>query len=61
MGTSSVKLTAKLAEQYGLVYVNDTLINDTAAKEVAVTEAPLVIKVYAEDHETSKTYTISFN
>ena len=56
--TVSVNLTAKPAERYGLVYVNNILINDTVSKAVSVSESPLTITVYAEDHETSKTYTV---
>ena len=58
--TSSVSLTATPAEQYGLVYVNNVLINDTVAKTVGVSETPVTITVYAEDHETSQIYTITF-
>ena len=55
-GTESVTLKAAPADKYGLVYVNDILINDTVPKTVPVSDT-ITIKVYAEDHETSKTYT----
>lgn len=58
--TESVSFKATLAEQYGLVYVNNILINDTVSKTMTVSDTPIVITVYAEDHETSKTYTITF-
>ncbi|MCH5211460.1 MAG: glycoside hydrolase family 127 protein [Oscillospiraceae bacterium] len=56
----SVSIKATLAEQYGLVYVNNILINDAVSKNVTVSETPIVITTYAEDHATSKTYTITF-
>lgn len=59
-GASGVSLKATLTEKYGLVYVNGILINDTAAKKVAVSNTPITITTYAEDHETLKTYTIMF-
>ncbi|MCH5210063.1 MAG: glycoside hydrolase family 127 protein [Oscillospiraceae bacterium] len=58
--TISVSLKATPAEKYGLVYVNNVLINDTVAKTVSVLETPVTITVYAEDYETSETYTITF-
>ena len=60
-GEKKVKLTSVPADKYGLVYVNDLLINDAAPKEITIAGAPLVIKVYAEDHQTFKTYIINFN
>lgn len=59
-GTSNVTLTATPADKYGLVYVNGILINDTVAKTTAVSNEPIIITSYAEDHETSATYTITF-
>ena len=58
--TASVSLKATPAEKYGLVYVNGILINDAVAKTVTVSDTPVKITVYAEDHETSMTYTITF-
>ncbi len=57
-GTENITLTAAPADKYGLVYVNDILINDAVSKTVPVSDT-ITIKVYAEDHETSKTYTIT--
>lgn len=58
--TVSVNLKAAPAGKYGLVYVNGTLINDTAAKAVAVSDTPITIISYAENYEISATYTITF-
>lgn len=58
--TSSVTLTAATADKYGLVYVNGTLINDIVSKTVTVSDIPLTITAYAENHETAMTYTIRF-
>ena len=58
--TSSVTLTAAPADKYGLVYVNGTLINDIVPKIVTVSDIPLTITAYAENHETAMTYTIRF-
>lgn len=60
-GTASVNLKATPADKYGLVYVNGILINDTAAKSIAVSDTPITITSYAEDHETSTTYTITLD
>ncbi len=56
-GAESVTLKATPADKYGLVYVNGTLINDAVPKTVQAC-GKITITVYAEDHETSKTYTI---
>ena len=58
--TSGVSMTAVPNEQYGLVYVNNILINDAVSKTVSVSDTPIIITSFAEDHETSKTYTITF-
>ena len=57
-GAESVTLKATPADKYGLVYVNDALINDAVPKTISVSDT-VTIKVYAEDHETSKMYTIN--
>ncbi len=57
-GAENVTLNATPADKYGLVYVNGTLINDTVPKTVPAS-GKITITVYAEDHETSKTYTIT--
>lgn len=57
--TLSVGMKADITEKYGLVYVNGTLINDADLKTIQVSKTPLIITTYAENHETSKTYTIN--
>jgi DUF1680 family protein len=59
-GASSVSMKAVPSEKYGLVYVNDVLINDSAEKNIQVSDSPITVKAYAEDHETNVTYTIRF-
>ena len=58
--TQEVGFTAKLADTYGLLYINDILVNDSALQKITLegdkTEAAL--RVYAEDHVTLKEYTV---
>ena len=58
--TESTKLKFDIADRYGLVYVNDELINDAKAQIYTLTAdtTTLSLKVYAEDHETMKNYTV---
>ena len=58
--TGSTKLGYTIADRYGLLYINDELINDARKQEYFLTQdtTTLSAKVYAEDHETSKQYTI---
>lgn len=59
-GTGSTKLKFDIADRYGLLYINDTLVNDGRKQEYLLTEdtTTLLLNVFAEDHETSKTYTV---
>ncbi len=59
--TTVVELKAQLADQYGLLYVDDVLVDDTKAQEVTLTgdKTELMLKVYAEDHETVKEYKVT--
>lgn len=58
--TTEVSLTAKLADTYGLLYVNDELVNDSMAQRFILENdtTTAVLKVYAEDHETFKEYSV---
>lgn len=58
--TESTKLKFDIADRYGLVYVNEELINDAKAQVYTLTAdtTTLTLKVYAEDHETMKNYTV---
>lgn len=60
-GTGSAKLQINIADRYGLLYINDTLVNDAKAQDFLLTADSTVLaaKVYGEDHETSKDYTIT--
>lgn len=59
--TKEVGLTTKLADTYGLLYVNGILVNDSAAQKFSLEQdtTTIAFKVYAEDHETSKDYSIT--
>ncbi len=56
----STELKFNIADQYGLLYINDTLVNDAKAQEFTLTEdtTNLTAKVYAEDHKTTRDYTV---
>ncbi len=58
--TESTKLKFNIADQYGLLYINDALVNDAKAQEFTLLEdtTNLTAKVYAEDHKTTKDYTV---
>lgn len=58
---SSVKLQVNIADRYGLLYINDELVNDAKTQEFLLTEDSTILKakVFAEDHETNKEYTIT--
>ena len=59
--TTTVKLKAQLTDQYGLLYVDGELVDDTKAQEVILTgdKTELTFKVFAEDHETAKEYKVT--
>lgn len=59
-GTASTKLKFTIADRYGLLYVNDELVNDARQQEYFLTEdkVNMSLKVYAEDHTTAKEYTV---
>lgn len=60
-GTTSVALKYGIADQFGLLYVNDKLVDDTKQQTYELTAAPLSlkVKVYAEDHKTVRTTRLS--
>ncbi|MBO5371484.1 MAG: Ig-like domain-containing protein [Lachnospiraceae bacterium] len=59
--TKQIQLSAKLANSYGLLYVDDVLTDDTKKKTIATAQDETVINllVYAEDHETSANYQLT--
>ena len=59
-GTTSVALKYGIADQFGLLYVNDKLVDDTKQQTYELTVAPLSlkVKVYAEDHKTVRNYSV---
>ena len=59
-GTTSVALKYGIADQFGLLYVNDKLVDDTKQQTYELTAAPLSlkVKVYAEDHKTVRDYSV---
>ena len=56
---TEVKVKFDLKDEYGLIYINDVLVDDTKTQKIELsgdtTEVKLVVK--GEDHETSKEYT----
>lgn len=59
--TGEAKLMLTPADQFGLVYVDGVLIDDAAAKTIALkaAETAVEIEIKAEDHTTSKTYKLT--
>lgn len=61
--TTSLKTKYKvnIADQYGLLYIDGVLVNDAKMQTGVLTGDTTVInaKVYGEDHETNKDYTIT--
>ena len=59
-GTLSVTLKFAMENPYGLLYINDKLVDDTKEQicEITGNSAALDIKVYAEDHVTVKKYQV---
>lgn len=58
--TTSVTMNVQPADEYGLVYVGDVLINDHEPRVLKLEDegvTKLVITAMAEDHETQKVYT----
>ena len=60
--STTAKYRVVIADQYGLLYINDTLVNDAKYQTVVLPSEKTVVnaKVFAEDHETSKEYTLTF-
>lgn len=56
----STRLQFTIADRYGLLYVNDELVNDARKQEYFLTQdtTTLAVKVYAEDHKTTREYTV---
>lgn len=59
-GTTEVGLTFQIADTYGLLYINDALVDDTKEQmfTVGAEAQTLKVKVLAEDHATAKEYTV---
>lgn len=59
-GTTTVSLKYTIADPFGLLYVNDKLVDDTKEQKYDFAGNPLTlkVKVYAEDHTTVKDYSI---
>ncbi len=58
--TGQVKVKAELEDTCGLLYMDGVLVNETQAKKIELSgqETTIQLKAYAEDHETSKDYTL---
>ena len=61
IGTQVVKANIKLADIAGLLYINDLLVNDGKMQTFTVNGEDVSFKLtaYAEDHTTSKNYTLN--
>lgn len=60
--SSTVKYKVTIADQYGLLYINDVLVNDAKNQKLILTGDKTTInaKVFGEDHKTSADYVINF-
>lgn len=60
-GASNAKLKFTLADKYGLLYIGDALVNDAKDQSIMLLSDSTVlnVKAFAEDHETSKAYTVT--
>ena len=58
--TETISMTAVPQMESGLIYVNGILIDDTKAREIKLTSEEMVLSIVskAQDHTTSKTYTV---
>lgn len=56
--TSQVEIKTELEDEFGLLYMDGTLIDDTKAKKIMLgsKDTTINLKVFAEDHETSADY-----
>ena len=53
-GLTADSLSIKLADAYGLLYVDGKLVNDANPIKIGIVDGEVhILKVYAEDHETS--------
>lgn len=59
-GTEKVGVTTKIADTYGLLYIDGRLVNDSVMQKLDVSDEvqSLIFKVYGEDHETVCEYTV---
>lgn len=57
-GTQQVEVKTELEDTYGLLYINDDLVDDTKASRITLGKdgTNVAIQVYAEDHETKADY-----
>ncbi len=60
-GTQVVKSNITIGDKFGLLYINDVLVNDGKTQPLTVNgeNATYKLKAYGEDHTTSKEYTIN--
>lgn len=57
-GTQQIEVKTELEDTYGLLYINDDLVDDTKASRITLGKdgTNVAIQVYAEDHETKADY-----
>ena len=60
--STTAKYRVSIADQYGLLYLNDVLVNDAKMQTIVLSGDSTVVnaKVYAEDHTTVNDYTVTF-
>ena len=60
--STTAKYRISIADQYGLLYLNDVLVNDAKMQTIVLSGDSTVVnaKVYAEDHTTVNDYTVTF-
>ncbi len=59
--TKQVQIKTELANKYGLLYVNEVLVDDTKATAISTSQdtTEVAMLVYAENHETNAAYTLT--
>lgn len=60
-GTKEAELQINIADSFGLLYIDDVLVNDDLPQKITLDNSEKIckLKVYAEDHTTFKEYTLT--
>lgn len=59
-GTQQVEIKTELADEFGLLYINNVLTDDTRARRITLgsENTTVNLRVFAEDHETKADYNL---